>query len=52
MLPQWGFKQIEVSCDKENNPKDVHTYWNIESHWNERRKYLKWARVEMRGGAR
>ncbi|KAJ9109270.1 hypothetical protein QFC21_000599 [Naganishia friedmannii] len=35
-LPQWGFKQIEVTCDKENNPKDVHTYWNIESHWNDR----------------
>lgn len=37
-LPQWGFKQIEVTCDKENNPKDVHTYWNIESHWNDRCK--------------
>ncbi|GAA5830517.1 hypothetical protein JCM11251_002496 [Rhodosporidiobolus azoricus] len=36
VLPQWGFKQVEVSCDKENNPKDEHTYWNIESHWNER----------------
>ncbi|OSD08401.1 glycosyltransferase family 39 protein [Trametes coccinea BRFM310] len=36
ILPQWGFKQIEVSCDKENNPKDVHTYWNVESHWNDR----------------
>ena len=38
ILPQWGFKQVEVSCDKENNPKDVHTYWNIESHWNDRRE--------------
>lgn len=36
ILPQWGFKQVEVSCDKENNPKDEHTYWNIESHWNDR----------------
>ena len=36
VLPQWGFKQIEVSCIKENDPKDVHTYWNVESHWNER----------------
>ncbi|GAA5892190.1 hypothetical protein JCM8208_001470 [Rhodotorula glutinis] len=35
-LPQWGFKQVEVSCDKSNNPRDEHTYWNIESHWNER----------------
>lgn len=38
ILPQWGFKQIEVSCDKENNPGDIHTYWNVESHWNERRE--------------
>ena len=38
VLPQWGFKQVEVSCDKDNNPKDVHTYWNVESHWNPRCK--------------
>lgn len=38
VLPQWGFKQIEVSCDKNNDPKNEHTYWNIESHWNDRRK--------------
>ena len=37
ILPQWGFKQVEVSCDKSNNPTDEHTYWNIESHWNDRR---------------
>ncbi|WVF69639.1 hypothetical protein IAT40_004418 [Kwoniella sp. CBS 6097] len=36
VLPQWGFKQVEVTCTKENNPKDKHTYWNVESHWNER----------------
>ncbi|KNZ76252.1 Dolichyl-phosphate-mannose--protein mannosyltransferase 2 [Termitomyces sp. J132] len=36
ILPQWGFKQVEVSCDKENNPEDAHTYWNVESHWNDR----------------
>ncbi|KAF9053374.1 dolichyl-phosphate-mannose-protein mannosyltransferase [Panaeolus papilionaceus] len=36
ILPQWGFKQVEVSCDKEDNPGDVHTYWNVESHWNDR----------------
>ncbi|KAI0063415.1 glycosyltransferase family 39 protein [Artomyces pyxidatus] len=35
-LPEWGFKQIEVSCDKENDPKDPYTYWNVESHWNDR----------------
>ena len=39
-LPQWGFKQIEVTCDKNNNSKDTHTYWNIENHWNDRRKSL------------
>lgn len=38
VLPQWGFKQVEVTCDKENNPKDVYTYWNVESHWNDRCK--------------
>jgi dolichyl-phosphate-mannose-protein mannosyltransferase len=31
-LPEWGFKQIEVSCEKENNPDDPYTYWNVESH--------------------
>ncbi|KAG8908186.1 Protein O-mannosyltransferase 2 [Tulasnella sp. 403] len=36
ILPPWGFKQVEVSCDKENNPGDSHTYWNVESHWNDR----------------
>ncbi|ODN79524.1 hypothetical protein L202_03485 [Cryptococcus amylolentus CBS 6039] len=36
VLPQWGFKQVEVTCTKENNPKDPHTYWNVESHWNPR----------------
>lgn len=35
-LPQWGFKQIEVTCDKKNNPRDVYTHWNVESHWNDR----------------
>ena len=40
VLPQWGFKQVEVSCTKENNKKDEHTHWNIESHWNDRRKLL------------
>ncbi|KAG8968931.1 Protein O-mannosyltransferase 2 [Tulasnella sp. 419] len=36
ILPSWGFKQVEVTCDKENNPGDSHTYWNVESHWNDR----------------
>lgn len=36
VLPAWGFKQVEVSCDKNNNPTDEHTMFNIESHWNDR----------------
>lgn len=35
-LPQWGFKQIETTCAKQNNPRDVYTHWNIESHVNEK----------------
>ncbi|GES85978.1 glycosyltransferase family 39 protein [Rhizophagus clarus] len=35
-LPEWGFRQIEVTCDKRNNIKDVHTHWNVERHWNEK----------------
>lgn len=37
-LPQWGFKQIETTCVKQNHPRDVYTHWNVESHVNERRK--------------
>ena len=37
-LPQWGFKQIETTCVKANNPKDIYTHWNVESHVNARRK--------------
>ncbi|KAJ7482949.1 glycosyltransferase family 39 protein [Mycena galericulata] len=36
ILPQWGWKQVEVTCIPENNPKDRHTYWNVETHRNER----------------
>lgn len=39
-LPQWGFKQIETTCVKENNPRDKYTHWNVESHVNDRRKSL------------
>jgi dolichyl-phosphate-mannose-protein mannosyltransferase len=35
-LPQWGFKQIETTCVKENKPRDVYTHWNVESHVNEK----------------
>jgi dolichyl-phosphate-mannose-protein mannosyltransferase len=40
-LPQWGFKQIEVTCDKKNNPKDTFTHWNVESHTNDKRESLQ-----------
>lgn len=39
-LPQWGFKQIEVTCTKDNNPRDTYTHWNVEAHFNEKRKFL------------
>ncbi|MCJ1483017.1 Protein O-mannosyltransferase 2 [Schaereria dolodes] len=35
-LPQWGFKQIEVTCVKQNKPRDVYTHWNVEAHFNEK----------------
>lgn len=38
VLPQWGFKQTEVTCDPENNPGNPHTHWNVESHVNDRCK--------------
>lgn len=40
ILPQWGFRQQEVFCDRKNNPKDPHTWWNVEEHRNDRCKYL------------
>lgn len=36
ILPQWGFKQVEVVCDKRNRVDDPHTWWNIEEHYNDR----------------
>ncbi|PHH69025.1 hypothetical protein CDD80_7062 [Ophiocordyceps camponoti-rufipedis] len=35
-LPQWGFRQIEVTCTKDNNPRDTYTHWNVEAHVNEK----------------
>ena len=37
VLPEWGFKQVETTCVPEDSPGDTHTYWNVESHWNDRR---------------
>ncbi|KAL1921001.1 uncharacterized protein VTP21DRAFT_11636 [Calcarisporiella thermophila] len=36
VLPQWGFKQIEVYCDKRNRLDDPHAMWNVEQHWNDK----------------
>lgn len=35
-LPQWGFRQIEVTCTKDNNPRDTFTHWNVEAHVNDK----------------
>ncbi|KAI7868703.1 Dolichyl-phosphate-mannose-protein mannosyltransferase-domain-containing protein [Spinellus fusiger] len=35
ILPQWGFKQVEVTCMKKNETENPHTWWNVEEHWNE-----------------
>ncbi|CAK5268733.1 unnamed protein product [Mycena citricolor] len=35
-LPQWGWKQIEVTCAPANNTNDIDTWWNVESHYNDR----------------
>lgn len=46
--PEWGFKQIKVTCDNENNPDDPYTYWNVESQWDDhsashaQRYWLEW----------
>ncbi|OZJ06319.1 hypothetical protein BZG36_00722 [Bifiguratus adelaidae] len=36
VLPQWGFRQVEVTCDKRDRPHDTHQWWNIEQHWNDK----------------
>ncbi|KAI9257774.1 Dolichyl-phosphate-mannose-protein mannosyltransferase-domain-containing protein [Helicostylum pulchrum] len=36
VLPQWGFKQTEVYCDKRNDTENPHSMWNVEQHWNEK----------------
>lgn len=35
-LPQWGFKQIEVTCRKDVSKRDAGAMWNVEAHENER----------------
>ncbi|KAI8092816.1 Dolichyl-phosphate-mannose-protein mannosyltransferase-domain-containing protein [Halteromyces radiatus] len=36
ILPQWGFKQVEVYCDKRNRLDDPHSWWNVEEHYNDK----------------
>ncbi|KAF9323241.1 Protein O-mannosyltransferase 2 [Podila minutissima] len=35
-LPQWGFRQIEVTCDQRNRTNSPFSTWNIEQHWNDK----------------
>lgn len=35
-LPQWGFRQGEVTCDRKASKRDKKTWWNVENHWNTR----------------
>lgn len=36
ILPQWGFRQLEVACIKDPFLRDKRIWWNIESHENEK----------------
>ncbi|KAJ3119046.1 Protein O-mannosyltransferase 2 [Phlyctochytrium bullatum] len=35
-LPQWGFKQAEVSCQVNGQNDSSHNIWNVEQHWNDK----------------
>ncbi|KAJ3289744.1 Protein O-mannosyltransferase 2 [Borealophlyctis nickersoniae] len=35
-LPQWGFKQMEVVCQKKGENDSPNNMWNIEQHFNEK----------------
>lgn len=39
-LPQWGFKQGEMTCDPNAKNNDPGVLWNIEEHKNEKRKFV------------
>ena len=36
ILPDWGWKQNEVTCVPEEEGADNYALWNIENHWNDR----------------
>ncbi|KAI8610310.1 Dolichyl-phosphate-mannose-protein mannosyltransferase-domain-containing protein [Chytriomyces sp. MP71] len=33
-LPEWGFKQAEVYCDRSGDETKLGNQWNVEQHWN------------------
>ncbi|SCU82064.1 LAFA_0C08856g1_1 [Lachancea sp. 'fantastica'] len=35
-LPEWGFRQSEVACLKNPFKRDKRTWWNVETHTNDR----------------
>ncbi|KAJ3099454.1 Protein O-mannosyltransferase 2 [Phlyctochytrium planicorne] len=35
-LPQWGFKQAEVSCAPKGDNSSINNIWNVEQHWNDK----------------
>jgi dolichyl-phosphate-mannose-protein mannosyltransferase len=46
-LPQWGYKQQEVSCDYRNENSENHI-WNVENHVNDKSKLnclLDWSKI-------
>lgn len=38
-LPEWGYKQQEVYCSRDDDLEDSSTFWSIEEHHNEKRNY-------------
>lgn len=40
VLPQWGFRQLEVVCDRKSDPNDPHVMWNVEDHHNAACMYI------------
>ncbi|TPX43477.1 dolichyl-phosphate-mannose---protein mannosyltransferase [Synchytrium endobioticum] len=44
ILPQWGFKQAEVVCQKEAEDRSPFNMWNVEKHINPRLPQLRGTR--------
>ncbi|KAI8608658.1 MIR motif-containing protein, partial [Chytriomyces sp. MP71] len=42
VLPDWGFKQNEVVCQRRNpDSRDTRNMWNVENHWNDKLQVAK-----------